>query len=266
MEPSLGSRETNMPSTVTVLFFRSVVFFCNRLPPKHERQSLSPYYIRDQNARWWYFFCGEKESGSVIKAQSSVSEGAGEPRDSCTTGYPPRSNRYRQTPGSLIESPKKSAIGSRERLLGSAQVLLGENAPLHLQTEVVQQRRCTLMRLNGNIEDSIRLIDEFISREPSAPAELMGPLSISQAKNFAYNFSLSEAHEQAKKYVPRFRRTPRAAVGSCLAEEMRASQGQDASKGYRRILLSFGRDRDQVGRITKKLVIMSNGCYPCLTA
>jgi len=32
--------------------------------------------------------------------------------------------------------------------MGSAQVLLDENAPLHLQVEVVQQRS-TLMRLNG---------------------------------------------------------------------------------------------------------------------
>ncbi|KAK3687214.1 hypothetical protein B0T22DRAFT_122501 [Podospora appendiculata] len=118
----------------------------------------------------------------------------------------------------LASKAKKSAIGSRERLIGSAQVLLGENAPLHLQTEVVQQRS-TLMRLNGNIEDSIRLIDEFISR---------------------------------KEIRARFRRTPRASVGSCLLcwphyerrrqwlpEEMRAFQGHDASKGYRRILLSL---------------------------
>lgn len=96
---------------------------------------------------------------------------------------------------------KASAISSRERLLNSAQVLLGEHAPLQLQIEVVQERS-TLMRLEGNIEGSTRLIEEFLSHAPPAPADVIGSLYISQAKNFAYNFFFSEAHEEAKKYSP----------------------------------------------------------------
>lgn len=115
----------------------------------------------------------------------------------------------------LASKVKKSAIRNQERLIGSAQVLLGENASLHLQVEVVQQGS-TSMRLNGNTEDSIHLIKEFISRDPSTPAELMGSLHLS-SKELCMQLLLLRSAQGGKEILAGFhRRKPRAAVGSCL--------------------------------------------------
>jgi hypothetical protein len=104
---------------------------------------------------------------------------------------------------SLIAASRatSSPIDSREKLINSAQMLLGEHAPLQLQIAVVQQRS-TLMRLKGNIQSSMHLINDFLSRAPPAPAHVIGVLYILQASNFVYNFFFSEAHEEAKKYLP----------------------------------------------------------------
>ncbi|KAK3312498.1 hypothetical protein B0H66DRAFT_399869 [Apodospora peruviana] len=96
---------------------------------------------------------------------------------------------------------KTSTIGTREKLIRSAQVLLAEHASLQLQVEVVQQRSI-LMRLKGDINGSVRIIEEFLPRVPPAHTDVLGALYISQAKNFAYKFSFTEAHREAKKYAP----------------------------------------------------------------
>lgn len=80
-------------------------------------------------------------------------------------------------------------------------MLLGESGPLQLRVEVTQQQS-TLMRLAGDIEGSIRTIQKFLSRTPYTPADVLGPLYVSQAKNFTYQFAFSEAHHQAKRYAP----------------------------------------------------------------
>lgn len=96
---------------------------------------------------------------------------------------------------------KTQDLASREKLIASARVLLGESGPLQLQVELTQQRS-TLMRLTGDIAGSIHTIQAFLSHAPHAPADVFGPLYVSQAKNFAFCFAFSEAHQQAKKYMP----------------------------------------------------------------
>ncbi len=96
---------------------------------------------------------------------------------------------------------KTQDLASRQKLIASAGVLLGESGPLQLQVELTQQRS-TLMRLAGDIAGSIRTIQTFLSHAPHAPADVLGPLYVSQAKNFAFRFAFSEAHHQAKKYAP----------------------------------------------------------------
>ena len=81
-------------------------------------------------------------------------------------------------------------------------MLLGQHACPQLQVDVAHQRS-VLMRLKGDIRGSARIIQDLLSQAPpAAPAHILGPLHVSQAKNYAYNFRFSEAHSEAKKYTP----------------------------------------------------------------
>ncbi|KAK4155546.1 hypothetical protein C8A00DRAFT_41824 [Chaetomidium leptoderma] len=81
-------------------------------------------------------------------------------------------------------------------------MLLGQHACPQLQIDVAYQRS-VLMRLKGDIQGSARTIQDLLSRAPPAtPAHILGPLHVSQAKNYAYKFRFSEAHGEAKKYAP----------------------------------------------------------------
>lgn len=77
----------------------------------------------------------------------------------------------------------------------------------HLQLEAKDTyRRSSKMRLEGETDSSEFLIRTFLSRLRTRADELayedLASLHLSQANNHAYNFRLSEAHDEVKKWCP----------------------------------------------------------------
>ena len=94
-----------------------------------------------------------------------------------------------------------ATLAYRDGLLRLAWNFLEVHSPLQLKASIIHQLS-VLKRLQGDVESSRRIINSFLSLPDAqaAPTDIVGPLYLSQAANYLYNFHFSEAHREAKRY------------------------------------------------------------------
>jgi hypothetical protein len=105
---------------------------------------------------------------------------------------------------SLVAASKTKCwkMSDCETILEVAQHLTRKCHSLQLKAEVTY-RQSVMTRLNGNIEGSQQVIEDFLSGLQDESVDLhVAALFISQASNHVYQFSFSTAHEHVKKWLP----------------------------------------------------------------
>jgi tetratricopeptide (TPR) repeat protein len=100
---------------------------------------------------------------------------------------------------------KFGPLARRHLILSVVDQLLMTTANAHLQAEAVYQRS-VVMRLQGDIADSSRLLEEFLNRPNTSSrlesSSVHGLLHLSQAANYAYKFDFISADKQARQWNP----------------------------------------------------------------
>ena len=92
--------------------------------------------------------------------------------------------------GTYVCERLKETDGIRDSLLYLAERISRGHGYLQLQAEIVHQRNI-LMRLQGDVKGSERIIEDLLSNMPNsqtARREITGPLYLSQVINHSYNF------------------------------------------------------------------------------
>lgn len=101
------------------------------------------------------------------------------------------------------------AAKSPEHLLEKAQELVRNQDCVKLKARIAC-RRSIVLRLAGDTKGSERMIEEFMASATSNADEVpegnLAALQLSQASNHVYNFNFPEAHAEARKWTPDFRR------------------------------------------------------------
>ena len=107
----------------------------------------------------------------------------------------------------LLASSRSGETRNRKLLLSMDLYTLRDPRNIHLQAQVVH-RQSVLLRLEGDICKSQRLLQEILDRSSPNPDLrshfVLGLLHLSQATNHAYSFEFCQAHKEAQKWKPSY--------------------------------------------------------------
>jgi len=105
----------------------------------------------------------------------------------------------------LLAASTFGPLSRQYRFLSMADKLLKDPATMYLQAEIVH-RQSVLLRLEGNVCGSNRLIQEFLNRSSPDPKPrlyfVFGLLHLSQATNYTYNFDFELANKELQCWMP----------------------------------------------------------------
>ncbi len=103
----------------------------------------------------------------------------------------------------LIAASKFGEMSARQHSLAIAAKLQNDPAQTHLQAAIAH-RQSVLLRFNGDISGSQRVLQEFLDRPQPKPNpklhSLLGLLHLSQAENWAYRLHHPKVYEEAQKW------------------------------------------------------------------
>lgn len=114
----------------------------------------------------------------------------------------PCDNNFVET---LLVASTFEPLSRQYRFLLMVDKLLKDPATMYLQAKIVH-RQSVLLRLEENVCDSNRLIQEFLNRSsPNSKPRLyfvFGLLHLSQATNYTYNFDFELANKELQCWMP----------------------------------------------------------------